>query len=165
MGTILSRTELKHVVDRMKADGRKVVFTNGCFDLLHVGHVRYLADAKKLGDVLVVGLNSDASVARIKPGRPLTTEQNRAEVLAALSTIDYVTIFTEDTPHELIALLRPDVLVKGGDWKRENIVGADIVPEVYSLPFVNGMSTTGVIAKILSSSCGDDRIKKRTKKT
>jgi D-beta-D-heptose 7-phosphate kinase/D-beta-D-heptose 1-phosphate adenosyltransferase len=162
MGTILNWTELKHVVDRLKADGRKVVFTNGCFDLLHVGHVRYLAEAKKLGDVLVVGLNSDASVARLKPGRPVNGEANRAEVLAALAAIDYVTIYAEDTPYELLMHIRPDVLVKGGDWKREDIVGADLVPEVFSLSFVEGMSTTGIIAKIVSSSCGDDTIKSGT---
>lgn len=160
MGTILSRTELRQILDRLPKESQKVVFTNGCFDLLHVGHVRYLAAARKLGDLLIVGLNSDTSVARLKPGRPINPEQHRAEVLAALAAVDYVTIFPEDTPYELISLLRPDVLVKGGDWKREDIVGADIVPEVYSLPFVNGMSTTGIIGKILSSSCGDDTIRK-----
>lgn len=161
MGTILSRAELKKTMEQLKAGGRKIVFTNGCFDILHVGHVRYLAQARCLGDILMVGLNSDASVARLKPGRPVNPESDRAEVLAALSSVDYVTVFTEDTPYDLIALLQPDVLVKGGDWKREDIVGADIVPEVYSLPFVDGMSTTGIIAKILSSSCGGDTMKQQ----
>lgn len=159
MGTILSRAELQKTLGHLKADGRKIVFTNGCFDILHVGHVRYLDQARSLGDILIVGLNSDASVARLKPGRPVNSESARAEVLAALSSVDYVTVFTEDTPYDLIAALQPDVLVKGGDWKREDIVGADIVPEVYSLPFVDGMSTTGIITKILSSSCGDDTMK------
>lgn len=155
MGTILSPSDLNIAIARLKAEGRKVVFTNGCFDILHVGHVRYLAEARKLGDLLIVGLNSDTSVARLKPGRPVNCEADRAEVLAALAAVDYVTIFAEDTPYQLLSLIRPHILVKGGDWKREDIVGADLVPEVYSLAFVEGMSTTGIIAKILSSSGGD----------
>ncbi|KAF0184185.1 MAG: bifunctional protein HldE [Nitrospirae bacterium] len=151
MGTILDQTQLKRTVCALKDEGKKVVFTNGCFDILHVGHVRYLAEARALGDVLVIGLNSDASVSRLKPGRPVNPEKNRAEVLAALSAVDFVTIFPEDTPYDLIALIRPDVLVKGGDWKKETIVGGDLVPEVYSLPFVEGVSTTSIITRILSS--------------
>ena len=161
MGAILSQSELKQTVDLLKAEGRKVVFTNGCFDILHAGHVRYLAEARSLGDVLVVGLNSDASVGRLKPSRPVNSEQNRARVLAALAAVDYVAVYGEDTPYKLLSLIRPDVLVKGGDWKREDIVGADLVPEVHSLSFVEGMSTTGIIAKILSSSCGDGTMKKK----
>jgi len=148
MGTILTQSELKQVVEAARAEGRKVVFTNGCFDLLHVGHVRYLRAAKALGDVLVIGLNTDRSVSTLKKGRPVVPEEQRAEVIAALQTVDYVALFDEETPYELIRLVQPDVLVKGGDWKREDIVGFDIVPETYSLPFVPGISTTKIIEKI-----------------
>jgi rfaE bifunctional protein nucleotidyltransferase chain/domain len=148
MGSILSRVQLKAELDRLRKEGKKIVFTNGCFDLIHVGHVRYLKEAKGLGDILVVGLNSDASVGRLKPGRPVNLESSRAEVLSAMDMVDYVTIFDEDTPYDLINLLKPDVLVKGGDWKKEDIVGADLVPEVHSLPFTQGMSTTNIIEKI-----------------
>lgn len=151
MGTIVSDwNQLKTLIDALKADGKRIVFTNGCFDLLHIGHVRYLKQAKKLGDILVIGLNSDASVRGLKPERPIIPETERAEVLAALAAVDYVTIFSEETPYALIRLLRPDVLVKGGDWKKEDIVGADIVPEVHSLPYVEGRSTTEIIRKIKS---------------
>lgn len=151
MGTTVSDwNQLKTLIDALKADGKRIVFTNGCFDLLHIGHVRYLKQAKKLGDILVIGLNSDASVRGLKPERPIIPETERAEVLAALAAVDYVTIFSEETPYALIRLLRPDVLVKGGDWKKEDIVGADIVPEVHSLPYVEGRSTTEIIRKIKS---------------
>lgn len=123
---IVKRREIKEIVSHLKNEGRKIVFTNGCFDLLHVGHVRYLNEAKELGDVLVLGLNSDASVSAIKPGRPVVSELQRAEVLSALSMIDYIVLFEEDTPYELIKDVRPDVLVKGADWKKEDIVGSDI---------------------------------------
>jgi rfaE bifunctional protein nucleotidyltransferase chain/domain len=148
MGTILSRENLKKELARLKEQGKRIVFTNGCFDIIHVGHVRYLKEAKALGDILVIGLNSDASVGRLKPGRPINSEEQRAEVLASLMMVDYVTVFDEDTPYDLINLIKPDVLVKGGDWKKEDIVGADIVPEVHSLPFTSGMSTTNIINKI-----------------
>lgn len=147
-GKILSPEDLKKELVSVANQGKKIVFTNGCFDIIHVGHVRYLREAKALGDILVIGLNSDSSVGRIKPGRPVNPEAQRAEVLAALEMVDYVTIFGEDTPYELIKHLKPDVLVKGGDWKKEDIVGADIVPEVHSLPFTPGMSTTNIINKI-----------------
>ena len=150
MAKILTLKELVSELARLRAQGRRIVFTNGCFDIIHVGHVRYLREAKALGDLLVVGLNSDSSVAKLKPGRPVNSEALRAEVLAALEMVDYVTLFTEDTPYELIRALKPDVLVKGGDWKKEDIVGADLVAEVHSLPFVEGMSTTGIIDKIRS---------------
>jgi rfaE bifunctional protein nucleotidyltransferase chain/domain len=150
MSKVAGRNALKETVDGLKALGKKIVFTNGCFDLIHVGHVRYLREAKALGDVLVVGLNSDDSVRRLKPNRPVIPEAERAEVLAALEMVDYVTLFHEDTPYELISLLRPDVLVKGGDWKKEDIVGADIVPDVRSLPYVDNISTTGIIERILA---------------
>ena len=148
MGAVLTWNELKEAVDAARAEGRRVVFTNGCFDILHVGHVRYLKAAKTMGDVLMVGLNTDRSVSTLKRGRPVVPEGQRAEVIAALETVDYVTLFDEETPYELIRLVRPDVLVKGGDWKKEEIVGSDIVPETHSLPFVDGMSTTKIIEKI-----------------
>ncbi len=148
MHKILDWKELKTKIDEAKAAGKKIVFTNGCFDILHIGHIRYLRDAKALGDVLVIGLNSDKSVSRIKPGRPVNTQNHRAEVLASLEMVDYVTLFDEETPYELIKLLKPDVLVKGGDWKKEDIVGSDIAKETHSLPYVKGISTTKLIEKI-----------------
>lgn len=131
---------------------QKIVFTNGCFDLLHVGHIRYLQEARRQGDLLVVGVNSDASVKRLKgPTRPIQNENDRAEILAALSAVDYTVIFEQDTPAELIREVHPKVLVKGGDWKPEQIVGADFVHsyggEVLSLQFVEGRSTTRIIEK------------------
>ncbi|MFZ6007518.1 MAG: D-glycero-beta-D-manno-heptose 1-phosphate adenylyltransferase [Nitrospirota bacterium] len=152
MGQILNWDNLKTVINWLKTDGKKIVFTNGCFDIIHIGHVRYLREAKKLGDVLVIGLNSDSSVSKIKPGRPINAENHRAEVLSSLEMVDYVTIFNEDTPYELIKHLMPDVLVKGGDWKKEDIVGSDIVPETHSLPYIKGMSTTEIINKIISNN-------------
>jgi len=145
---ILNRNELKKAVDAAQAAGKKVVFTNGCFDILHIGHIRYLRDAKALGDVLAIGLNSDKSVSKIKPGRPINPEGHRAEILSSLEIVDYVTLFDEETPYELIKLLKPDVLVKGGDWKKEDIVGSDIAKETRSLPYVKGISTTKLIEKI-----------------
>jgi D-beta-D-heptose 7-phosphate kinase/D-beta-D-heptose 1-phosphate adenosyltransferase len=145
---IINRTDIHNIIAGHKKDGRKVVFTNGCFDLIHVGHVRYLSQAKELGDILVIGLNADESVSGIKPGRPVTPEEQRAEVLAALSVVDYVVLFSEDTPYELIKAVEPDVLVKGADWKPEDIVGNDIVKDVHTIPFVEGISTTGIIRKI-----------------
>ncbi len=132
----------------------KVVFTNGCFDILHFGHVAYLQEAASLGDRLVVGLNSDASVKRLKgDNRPINSQDERKAVLEALSCVDEVVVFDEDTPIELIKKVKPDVLVKGGDWSPEQIVGSDFVlargGEVRSLKFVDGFSSTGVIEKIL----------------
>lgn len=132
---------------------KKVVFTNGCFDILHKGHVAYLQKAKKLGDVLVVGMNSNASVRRLKGSdRPVNSEKDRAFVLSALGCVDKVVIFSEDTPERLIRALRPDVLVKGGDWKKEDVIGAPFVEsyggKVRILPFVKGFSTTGLLEKI-----------------
>jgi rfaE bifunctional protein nucleotidyltransferase chain/domain len=148
MKRIQDRNNLKKICESLRTAGKKIVFTNGCFDILHKGHIRYLRHARKLGDVLVVGVNSDDSVKRIKPGRPVNSARDRAEVLAALSMVDYVIIFSESTPYRLIKTLRPDILVKGGDWKKEEIVGYDIVDETYSLPYVRGASTTGIIEKI-----------------
>jgi len=138
-----------------RRQGCRIVFTNGCFDLLHLGHVRYLRAAKHLGDRLVVGMNSDASVRRLGKdrGRPIVPQAARAEVLAALDMIDAVTIFDQDTPLELIRLVQPDVLVKGGDWKADQIVGADLVRArggtVRSLRFVPAYSTTALVRRII----------------
>ncbi len=148
MGKILNWNELKEAVDRLKADGKKIVFTNGCFDIIHIGHIRYLKEAKALGNVLVVGLNSDKSVSGIKQNRPINPQNHRTEVLSSLEMVDYVTLFDEQTPYELIKLLQPDILVKGGDWKKEDIVGSDIVKETHSLPYVKGISTSELIQRI-----------------
>jgi rfaE bifunctional protein nucleotidyltransferase chain/domain len=148
MGKIVSRDELKKNVERLRTDGKKIVFTNGCFDIIHVGHVRYLKEAKSLGDILIVALNSDRSVSALKPERPINPQEHRAEVLAALEVVDYVTLFDEETPYDLIKLLNPDVLVKGGDWKKEDIVGSDVAKQTFSLPFVEGVSTSAIIEKI-----------------
>jgi len=151
---VLSR---RAAVARLGAAARgrtRLVLTNGCFDLLHPGHVRYLRAARALGDALIVGLNSDASVRRLEkgPDRPLVPQAARAEVLAALEVVDAVTIFDEDTPLELITALQPDVLVKGGDWKVRDIVGYDVVRarggRVRSLPFAPGFSTTSLVERI-----------------
>lgn len=136
--------------------GKKIVFTNGCFDILHRGHVSYLAEARKLGDLLVVGLNSDASVKRLKgPERPINNEDDRRYVLSQLKSVDFVEIFPQDTPLELILKVKPLVLVKGGDWKIDQIVGGKEVlahgGDVFSLNFVNGYSTTAMIEKIQQS--------------
>ncbi len=137
--------------DRSKS--KRIVFTNGCFDILHTGHIRYLTRARALGDLLVIGLNSDASVRRLKgPKRPVTGQNERAEVLSALSCVDHVVLFDEDTPLSLIKAIRPYFLVKGGDWKKEAIVGSSFVEsyggKVKSLPYIKGFSTTGLIEKI-----------------
>lgn len=151
MGQFLSESELLQKLQ--KREGRRIVFTNGCFDLLHIGHVRYLQAARALGDELVVGVNSDASVKRLKgPERPLQTENDRAEILAALGCVSYTVLFTEDTPERLIRMVRPDILVKGGDWKIDQIVGGEFVQsiggEVRSLQFIDGRSTTKIIEKM-----------------
>ena len=133
--------------------GKKIVFTNGCFDILHTGHVSYLNQARSLGDLLVIGLNSDASVKRLKgSSRPINSEQDRKFVIENLKAVDYVEIFEEDTPYNLIKKVSPSLLVKGGDWKVDQIVGSDLVlnngGEVKSLKFIDGFSTTNIIEKI-----------------
>ncbi|HXE75675.1 MAG TPA: D-glycero-beta-D-manno-heptose 1-phosphate adenylyltransferase [Candidatus Xenobia bacterium] len=150
---ILSRDALIIRRRQWKDNGKRVVFTNGCFDLLHVGHVRLLQQARAEGDALVVGLNSDASVQRLKgAGRPLVAQADRAELLAALECVDAVTIFEEDTPRELIAAVLPDVLVKGGDWAADRIVGREEVEanggKVVVVPYVEGHSTSALIEKL-----------------
>ncbi|SNZ04008.1 FMN adenylyltransferase [Persephonella hydrogeniphila] len=139
-------------IENWKREGKKIVFTNGCFDIIHAGHVDYLEKAKKLGDILIVGLNSDASVRRIKgKDRPVNIQEHRKRVLEALKPVDLVIIFDEDTPEKLIKQIKPDVLVKGGDWKIENIVGADFVRsyggQVKTIDFVYDISTTKIIQK------------------
>jgi rfaE bifunctional protein nucleotidyltransferase chain/domain len=147
--------ELSEAIEKLTEfrSGRKIVFTNGCFDILHAGHIHYLQEAKSLGDHLIVGLNSDSSVKKLKGDeRPIQNEKDRAIILSALECVDAVIVFSEETPKELIEALSPDVLVKGGDWKVEQIVGADTVlkngGEVHSLSFVEGRSTTDLVKKI-----------------
>ena len=153
-GRVLSLTALRPRLARARRRGQRIAFTNGCFDLIHAGHVQYLERIKQLADLVVVGLNSDASVRRLKgPGRPLTPQRDRARVLASLRAVDYVVIFTEDTPRHLIQAIRPDVLVKGGDWAIRRIVGAEGVRRaggrVVRVPYVAGHSTTTLIQRIL----------------
>ena len=158
MPKVLALPALRRRLAAHRRAGERIVFTNGVFDLLHPGHVRYLHAAKRLGDVLVVGLNSDRSVRRLAKGpeRPLVRERDRAEVLAALEMVDYVAIFTQGTPYELIKATRPDVLVKGGDWTVDRIVGADLVLArggvVKSLRFAPGYSTTSLVKKITTEA-------------
>lgn len=150
---ILDRETLLIERQRRREQQQRVVFTNGCFDVIHPGHVRYLRQARALGDCLIVAVNSDRSVRQLKgPGRPIFTQEERCEVLAALACVDYVTVFDEPTPRELIAVLLPDVLVKGGDWPLDQIVGRAEVEaaggRVYSLPYVQGYSTTSILERI-----------------
>lgn len=152
MGQVCTIQNLQETLAPYRKKQQKIVFTNGCFDLLHVGHVRYLQEAEKQGDILVVGINSDESVKNLKgPKRPIQNENDRAEILAALACVDLVVIFKEDTPENLIKKVHPQVLVKGGDWKIDQIVGADYVlahgGSVKSLQFVDGKSTTRIIEK------------------
>lgn len=145
------------VVERLKKEGKKIVFTNGCFDIVHAGHVDYLEKAKSLGDFLIVGLNSDSSVRKLKgKDRPINPQEYRKRVLEGLKAVDMVIIFEEDTPYRLIKEIKPDILVKGGDWKVENIVGADFVMsyggKVYTIDFVYDISTTKIIQKVKDGS-------------
>jgi rfaE bifunctional protein nucleotidyltransferase chain/domain len=154
LSKIKTTAELSPLLSLLRATGQQIVFTNGCFDLIHPGHTRYLAIARSLGNILVVAINSDTSVRSIKgEKRPINSQQDRAETLAALESVDFVTIFDELDPYTVIAALQPDVLVKGGDWPIEKIIGRDIVEarggRVVNVPFVEGASTTGIIEKIL----------------
>jgi rfaE bifunctional protein nucleotidyltransferase chain/domain len=146
---------LAEIAAGLRNHGKKIVFTNGCFDLLHRGHVHLLREAKACGDILVVAVNSDRSVKLIKgPDRPVLSEQDRVELIAALEMVDYVILFDEPDPHRVIAALRPDVLAKGGDWRMEEIVGSDIVEKaggrVAVIPYLRGFSTTEIIERIRS---------------
>ncbi|MDZ4660896.1 MAG: D-glycero-beta-D-manno-heptose 1-phosphate adenylyltransferase [Pseudomonadota bacterium] len=152
MGQVLNLQDLQIALTQ-KRKNKKVIFTNGCFDILHAGHVTYLDAAKALGDILVVGINSDESVKSLKgPTRPIQCEEDRAKILAALVSVDYVVVFGEDTPKDLIKKLEPDILVKGGDWPVDKIVGADFVKSrgglIKSLPFVEGKSSSAIIEKV-----------------
>ena len=155
---VMTRDQLVPLLQAARTQGKRIVFTNGCFDLMHVGHTRYLQAAKALGDVLVVGVNSDASVRSLNkaPDRPIVSDAQRAEVVAALGCIDYVILFNEPDPQILIAALQPDILVKGGDWAVERIVGREIVEArggvVRTIPLVPGVSTTSLIERIRSTT-------------
>lgn len=158
MGRLLEKKiqdlrKIKKLISYFKARRKKIVFTNGCFDLLHYGHVKYLQDAKKKGDVLVVGINSDSSAKRIKgKKRPVVNEKDRLRLVAALESVDYVVLFKEDTPLKIIKFIKPDVLIKGADWNKNNIVGRDFVlsygGRVSTIKFVKGYSTSNLIKKI-----------------
>ena len=149
---ILTTEQLPAVVSAWRAAGRRVVFTNGCFDLLHLGHVDYLEKARALGDALVVGLNTDASVSCLKPGRPIQDETSRARILAALAFVEAVVLFGEPTPLRLIELVQPDILVKGDDYALDQIVGHEVVlsrgGQVLTVPLVSGYSTSRIVARI-----------------
>ena len=149
---VTTEHQLEELIQQVRRDARVIVFTNGVFDILHAGHTTYLEAARRLGDILIVGLNSDASVWRLKgPERPINSEGDRAIVLSALRAVDHVVLFTEDTPLRLIEAILPNVLVKGGDYQRETIVGADVVEQyggqVVTIPLVEGRSTTNVISR------------------
>jgi len=154
MKNVLDIDELVEIRKRLKLQNKKVVFTNGCFDILHAGHVDYLNKSKALGDILILGLNSDSSIRNIKgEKRPVVPQNERAFILSNLKAVDYVTIFNEDDPHEVIKKLVPDILVKGADWKVENIIGKDVVEnaggKVETIEFVNMQSTTNIIKTVL----------------
>ena len=155
---VLTRDQLAPLLCTAQTQGKRIVFTNGCFDLMHIGHTRYLQAAKDLGDLLVVGVNSDASVKILNkaPDRPIVSDAQRAEVIAALGCVDYVILFNEPDPHSLIAALQPDVLVKGGDWPVERIIGREIVEArggiVKTIPLVPNISTTSLIQRIREQS-------------
>ena len=155
---VLTSTQLAPILAQARVQKKRIVFTNGCFDLMHVGHTRYLQETRRLGDLLVVGVNSDASVRSLNkgPDRPIVSDSQRAEVVAALGCVDYVILFNEPDPQRLIAALQPDVLVKGGDWAVERIVGREIVEArggiVRTIPLVPGVSTTSLIQRIRSTT-------------
>lgn len=141
---------LKRITAQLRKRGRKIVFTNGCFDILHPGHIKALKKAKSKGDILIVALNSDRSVKKIKgPKRPILNQKERIEIISSLECIDYVILFDEPTPYALIAKLRPHILVKGGDWKHNAIVGKDLVDKVFKVKLAKGYSTTSLIKRIL----------------
>jgi D-beta-D-heptose 7-phosphate kinase/D-beta-D-heptose 1-phosphate adenosyltransferase len=156
-GSVLSRPQAIEWAEQLRRAGKTLVFTNGVFDVLHPGHVRYLQDARKLGDALIVAVNSDRSTRALAkgPNRPINTELERAEVLAALASVDAAVVFDEDTPHEIVTALQPDVLVKGADWADGTIVGADVVEarggRVVRIAFAEGYSTTSILQRITRS--------------
>jgi D-beta-D-heptose 7-phosphate kinase/D-beta-D-heptose 1-phosphate adenosyltransferase len=150
---IKSINRLRKIVNLLKSKGKRIVFTNGCFDILHYGHAKYLEEAKKKGDILVVAVNSDSSVRRLKGNRrPVVREKERVRLVSALESVDFVTVFSDATPIKVITALKPDVLVKGGDWKNSNIVGREFVEsyrgKVLAIPYVSGLSSSSLIKKI-----------------
>lgn len=162
MDKIMDRATLKEIIGQLRREGKKIAFTNGCFDILHVGHVRYLKEARKTADVLILALNSDSSVRKLKGDkRPLVCEEERAEVLAGLECIDFITIFSELTPLEVICDLKPDILIKGGDWPEDQVVGRNEIKQwggcVKLIPEVLGKSTTNIVDKIIAAYCAKNR--------
>jgi len=152
-GKIKGIATITRIASRLRKTGKKVVFTNGCFDIIHKGHLDLLKKAKALGEVLIVGLNSDSSVKKIKGAtRPITGEKNRAFVLSCISFVDYITIFSQPTPLEIIKAVKPDILVKGGDWKVDDIVGGDFIDKrggkIISIPLTKGYSTSNIIERV-----------------
>lgn len=155
---IKSFAQLRKIIPGLKTKGKKIVFTNGCFDILHYGHIQYLEKAKSKGDILVIAVNSDRSIKNIKgPGRPIIKQADRLKVLAALEAADYVTLFQENTPLKVILALKPDILIKGADWSKNKIIGADYVTKqggkVYTIKMAKGRSTTNLIKKIAKTFC------------
>src|SRR5271167_3794999 len=149
---ILSLSALLKKLPALRRQGKAIVFTNGCFDLMHIGHVKYLEEAGKGRRILIVGLNSDSSISRIKgPQRPIVAQKSRAAVLAALESVDFVVIFNEDTPYKTIAAIKPDILIKGADWKGKSVIGEDLVKKVEFVKYIQGFSTTNIIEKIIKS--------------
>lgn len=147
---IVTLNKLKKIIKNLK--NKKIVFTNGCFDIIHLGHIKLLKKAKSLGDILIVGLNTDKSVRRLKgPNRPINSQKDRAEILDSIKYVDYVVLFDEDTPYRLITEIKPDIVVKGADYQKKDIVGWGIVPKVVRFKIVEGRSTTNIISKIISS--------------
>jgi len=152
LGKIKNLKELEKDISRLKRKGKKIIFTNGCFDILHLGHLKILNVAKRKGDVLIVGLNSDSSIRKIKGSkRPVLGQKTRAKLLANMIQVDYVVIFSEATPYNLIKRIKPDILVKGDDWKKDKIVGNKFVKKVYRVKLCSGHSTTRIINKIKKS--------------
>ena len=148
---------LADIVVKLKKQGKKVVFTNGCFDIIHFGHVKYLEEAKKKGDILIVAINSNSSIKRIKDSsRPIISQHDRTGVIAALQSVDFVTVFNDSTPLNLIKKIKPDILIKGSDWKKDNIIGADILKKyggkVLQAKFLKGYSTSKIIKKIVKKN-------------
>lgn len=153
MSKVKKISEIKKVIAHLRKKRKKIVFTNGCFDILHYGHVKYLQNCRSLGHALIVGVNSDSSVKKIKPkGRPVTGQKERAAIISALQCVDYVTIFNEITPEKIIKIIAPDILAKGADWRKKDIVGRSVVEKrggrVVSVPFVKGFSTTRILKRI-----------------
>jgi len=149
MSKVKTLSALKKIAESLKKKNKRIVFTNGCFDIIHPGHIKILKDSKDKGDILIVGLNSDSSIRRIKgPGRPVMDEKARSKVLEAIGLVDFVVIFQEDTPYKVIKELRPDYLVKGEDWKENKIIGREFVKKIFRIKFYPGYSTTGIIQKI-----------------